>query len=937
MRKHVVITTLAVTLLLLPLLSLTAQTTVFGRIQDERTGEDLPGVTVQLAGQKVLSGAEGEFEILVNLSPGAQAVLTIDNDGYQAYERDLILTGGRQSVGTIGLFQTGGDDEDLLQEFIPTITITADEFGDNGAGGSVSGLLNANRDAFTSAAAFVFGPARFRIRGYDGENTQFNLNGLPFNDLSSGRIFWGQWGGLNRVTNYRSTVIGLDAADYGFGGFGGISEIDLRAASQRAQTRVSYARSNRTYRNRVMGTYSSGLNQDGWAVSVSASRRWAEEGYIEGTPYDASSYFFSVDKRIGRHSFNGVVMGSNSYRGRSTASVQEMYDLAGTNFYNPNWGLQDGKKRNANIQRIHQPIYQFRYDYDNEENFSFTTTLAFQTGRSGNTALDWFNAPDPRPIYYRKLPSFIQDPEQAAAVAERIRNDINARQINWEQLYRINLNSEDTVEDVDGIEGNDRTGGLARYIVEERRYDNTRYAGASRFSWYLNEQTQLSGGLILQRQTTENYKLVDDLLGAEFYVDLDRFATFDFVLGSDETQNDLNRPNRILGVGDRFGYDYDLVVQQGELWLQADFNLPRIDFHVGGQLGRSQFWRDSRVINGRFPDSSFRESEKPSFTTYGGKAGATYKIDGRNYLQLNGAYVSRAPYARDGFISPRTRNDIVQGMENVNIYGVEGGYLLRSPNFKARLIGYYTRFENDLRNRSFFLDNAIRDAAGNTRGGFVNYIMTDIDMEHRGLEMAAEVKVTAALTASAVVALGSYKFINRPTVTTYLDNVAQELSSRQVFIKNFFVSGTPQSAYTFGLNYNSPRYWFLNVNFNYFDDIYMDIFPERRTYAAISLVDGQPEIREEAVNEELLDRIVRQEKVDPAFTVDLFGGKSFRFDNTFLYLNLGVSNILNKTDFITGGFEQSRFDFEGKDVDRFPNRYFYSFGRNFFASVSVRF
>jgi hypothetical protein len=172
MRKHVVLTTLAVTLLLSPLLSLTAQTTVFGHVQDERTGEDMPGVTVQLAGEKVLTGAEGDFEIFVSLNPGGQAVLTIDVDGYQAYERDLIITGNRQNVGTIGLVQTGGDDEDLLQEFIPTITITADEFGGSGRGGSVSGLLNASRDAFTQAAAFVFGPARFRIRGYDGENTQ---------------------------------------------------------------------------------------------------------------------------------------------------------------------------------------------------------------------------------------------------------------------------------------------------------------------------------------------------------------------------------------------------------------------------------------------------------------------------------------------------------------------------------------------------------------------------------------------------------------------------------------------------------------------------------------------------------------------------------------------------------------------------------------------
>lgn len=43
----------------------------------------------------------------------------------------------------------------------------------------------------------------------------------------------------------------------------------------------------------------------GWAVSLSYSRRWADEGYVKGTFYDGHSYFLSVEKIINsKHSLS---------------------------------------------------------------------------------------------------------------------------------------------------------------------------------------------------------------------------------------------------------------------------------------------------------------------------------------------------------------------------------------------------------------------------------------------------------------------------------------------------------------------------------------------------------------------------------------------------------------------------------------------------------
>ena len=92
-------------------------------------------------------------------------------------------------------------------------------------------------------------------------------------------------------------------------------------------------------------------------------------------------------------------------------------------------------------------------------------------GRYGSSALDWYNARDPRPDYYRKLPSYI-DNEQAAAVETLLRNNESARQLNWHRFYDVNRSNRQTITDVDGIAGNDVTGLRAQYVLEERRYDS---------------------------------------------------------------------------------------------------------------------------------------------------------------------------------------------------------------------------------------------------------------------------------------------------------------------------------------------------------------------------------------------------------------------------------------------------------------------------------
>jgi len=71
-------------------------------------------------------------------------------------------------------------------------------------------------------------------------------------------------------------------------------------------------------------------------------------------------------------------------------------------------------------------------------------------------------------------------------------------------------------------------------------------------------------------------------------------------------------------------------------------------------------------------------------------------------------------------------------------------------------------------------------------------------------------------------------------------------------------------------------------------------------------------------------------------TVDAFAGKSWMVKRKYrIAFNLSVSNLLNNQDFKVGGFEQLRYD--RMDVGRFPPKYSYLFGRNYFAMLTFSF
>lgn len=875
---------------------------------------DLQGVAVYFDGLKVGETDEvGDFEMEVENHPD---IISLIDDRYEPYAVQVSDRPSPIDLGQIELIPVV-----IGQNVVQTNEAQSDDDDQNE---DISSLLTASNDLFTSSAAFNWGPLRFRNRGYQTGMVHVGINGFLLNDAENGRVNWNAMSGLNDVTRNAYGSISLSSFDFDLGDIGGAVYTDMKAKSQPKQIRASYASSNRSYRNRLMLTYSTGRMDGGWYFSASGSRRWAQEGYIDGTYYDAWGYYLGVSKEFGeKHAIHFMGFGAPVERGKSSPGIQLSYDLADDNYYNSYWGYQQGEKRNSRIGRTHLPTGLLQYEYTPSTDFYLSAMVGLQKGVNGGTALNWTDAPDPRPDYYQKLPNYFwESPEVYDALYDYLSNNPDLLQVNWDNLYNANYNSQATVENANGIEGNTVSGRLSLYNIEDRRYDPTSLQSYVLTRWNITDQLGLEGGLRYNKSERDNYKLIEDLMGSDFHLDVNKFETDDQI-----RQTDLNTPNRIVYEGDRHGYSYQALVDEAELWVQPRFRFANFEASLGLRGGHVTYQRNGDFRTGAFPDISYGKSEKQNFTEYAAKLDLTYKISGRHYVYANAWYSEEAPLFSNSMVSPRTRNTWRSDLPLEKRQSVEAAYVLRTPIIKAKVLGYLTEIKDRIRHQTTFLDNDLGF------GEFGNILTTNIAQRHVGIEAVVEVDLGYGFEAGFATALGQHLYTDRWNWTVYTDNSSEALlESQTIYNKHFYIPGSPQNAYAFQLKYNSPKYWFASLTANYLTDRYLDFYPLRRTELATGDLERE-------LDGDIFESTIAQEKIDPAFTLNLFGGKSWRFDETFVYLTIGVNNILNETNIITGGFEQYRFALDSNnkpDLQRFPNKYWYGYGLNYFVNLAVR-
>ena len=970
---------------------------------------------------------------------------------------------------------------------------------DEGRSQAQASASSASQDVFNSLSSFAWSTARYRNRGYEQTAEQNYINGINFNSAERGQFNFSSMGGLNDASRNKEVVNPLEATNFSFGGLGNSTNYLMEASRFAQGWKVGVAGTNRNYKARVNATYASGVLANGWAFVGQVAFRFSpyidQKNIIgEGIQYYSGGYFFAAEKKWNNgNRLSFVTFGSPTERGQSAAVTQEVYDLTGSIYYNPYWGYQNGKVRNSRVVKSFDPTAIVNYDWKIDEHNLLKFAVGYHYSMYSNSALNFYNAPDPRPDYYRNLPSFLWDgqivdsnsaqlfapngkhyhygnfigadlngvglgmgsighdgqwigPSVNAAQYNQLvdlwqSRDDATTQINWNDIYAANLANNHNNPD-----------GSARYVLERRHNDIQEAMVNIHYTNTKADHLKLTAGLEGKFSQGIHYKSVDDLLGANQWIDVDPFADRDIkelATNAGLSQEDIENVkkndiasdyNDVKHDGDHFGYDYRINMGTVKVWAQNEWSFNEVDFYYALQLTYSSMQRTTNMINGRAwylaqlnPDQAERYLGKQAYeiiaqaqagtlrtgTTYLGashhfldpafKLGATYKINGRNRLKVNALAQTTAPLARDAYLSPRVHDRAIRTIythDNASslsdfyaasekTVGADLTYEFNYPIVRGRLTGFYTQFWDGSELNGYYDDEART---------FVNQALTGINRRHMGIEAAVAVKLGTYFTLTGATSVGDYRYTSNAMAVTSAENgmaLAEDVKGLSVFelrdevlLKGLKVATGPQVNASLKLSFFHPKMWFADVTVSYYDWNYLSVAPSRRMKGlftgtradgtpvngwyggdkpnAIETTDGRAaEIEQDGsfpVNAVLdangvpvlkypYNIMSMQESLAATnplnrFIIDASVGKLIYLKNRqSLSINLSVTNLTNNTHFKTGGYQQARLPRMTKqglteeqknsvispNAWKFPSKYYYAWGANFFLSLTYKF
>ena len=833
-------------------------------------------------------------------------------------------------------------------------TLTEAQLGEDEDMSQSVTIINSSSNIYANEVGYLFSPVRFRYRAFDQKFNDVYINGVPMNDMESGQFRFTTIGGLNQQTRNVEFALPFESNNFAMTGMGGSNNYNFRPGSMPVGQRISLLGANRAYTLRGMYTINTGLNDKGWAFAGNLTYRWANKGYVEGTFYNALSYFLGVQKVFGdgQHSLSLSTWGNPTERSSQGPATDEAYWLANDKYYNPYWGYQNGKKRNSRVINDFSPSAIMTWDWNINDKSKLTTSLFGRYSMYKSTKLNYNNADNPQPNYWKNLPSSYYDVwynDMESYITDQAYNDWKDsynywraskanRQINWDRLYASNQNINAAGKD-------------AMYYVEAKHNNNLTASLASTYNHQIDAKKSFNLGFVAATNKGMHYVTMEDLLGANTFHNINTYAISDiYNANSDEVQYDLRNRNAVVKEGDRFRYDYNLLVNTGKVWGSYTEDFGNLHYTVAGRLGYTNMQRDGKMQNGLAANNSYGKSKHAEFVDGGLKFGSTLNMGHGNTLIFGIGYEHRAPQARNAFMAPEINNNFVRNLKNERVFSTELGYQYENAWMHLNLNAYYSRLDNVTDWQNFYHDDI---------NSFEYVSLTDMKKEYYGVEAGVKFKVTSAFDVKLLGTISDAKIINNAKLA-YMESVSGAMHGNdygtegdtntnwdRVYNKGMRDSGTPLTAASLGVNYHQNG-WFLSLNCNYYDRIYLSYSPNYRYRKSIEnrkQIMSQRGIEIMDENNEPRESALSQAKGHGGFMLDGSIGRSIYLKHGSLSINLSLTNILNNRNIVTGGFEQSRSDYSG-DKDNVKSRAyafsknpykFYAFGTNGMLNLTYKF
>lgn len=911
-----------------------AATGLKGTVVDAATKQPVGNANVLLSDQGILvvTDAGGHFTIS-NAQVGTD-VLEIIATGFSDFYQDVNITGGMvRDLGEIKLNRAAFDTNNFQNT--DAIFDEMELLDEDSSNQSIATIQGATDDIYYQRASYNFQPMYFRLRGYNSEMQKGYINGVDFADTRSGRFNWSGLGGMTSTAfRAKSVGIGTEAVSFGYGGIGGSTNYTTYASEYAPGFRGMATYTNSDYMFRAGLQYASGLNKNGWAVTATVLGRYAPEGVVEGTFYNSIAYFLSVQKVFNdKHSLNLSTWGAPTQRATQLYSYQEAFDLRDNNLYNPAWGWFNGKKRSSRIRNTFDPSAILNWIWKPQAGTTINTAVGFRHNRYATTSFErTSNSADPRPDYYKYLPSYFAPSADAATEPELYdyqegiynymqglwrNNTNNIAQIDWDGIYYANkMNSLN-------FDRNPELKGQSSYILSARHTNSTSWMFNSYINHRINDIMTLQGGISFNYTDSHFYKTVYDLLGGEFWYDIETFYERDFATTDPKLQNNLLNPNHKATKGEIIGYDYNIRYINAQAWLQHQIRTTHWDVNYGFQVSFTDFVRHGNMLNGRNTESSYGTGKHHNFDNAGLKAGVTYKLNGRNYFVAHAAYGTTAPSYYSSYINANIK-DNTPNLRSERYLAGDISYVWNYNRFRGSITGYWTK-TYDGQEYTLYYDDV--------NGTNATCLLNGVDRRYQGVELGMSYAILPSLTVTAVGTFSRAQYANRPNAYRSYENGLYEDTEDVCYLKNYYLGGSPQQAYNLGFDYAAPKNWFFNINGSWFGDAYMYLSPMR--HIAMDGIYSAGDSQQEIVDK--LHQITKQDKLNNAFVLNASIGKVLYTKFGSVNFNLNVNNILNNRNIQVFGQQQNRFDYTNYNVEKWANRIRYAQGIKINFNVGIRF
>jgi hypothetical protein len=549
------------------------------------------------------------------------------------------------------------------------------------------------------------------------------------------------------------------------------------------------------------------------------------------------------------------------------------------------------------------PVLSIRYEKNWLDKATVQINLGLALGEQGASQLDWTSSADPRPDYYRYLPSYSKDSNMQIQLNKWFESNPQALQIDFDRIRKINMAS---------------LSKRSFYIINKNVSNIISVRASALYKFQLNNYWSTNAGIQIARDEIQYFNVIDNLLGGQFFYNYNGWVIDDGLVNS--FQNNIQSPDQKIKEGERWGPNYELQSMQAMSWLQVKNTSPRWEFSTGLNYATGLFQRNGLNQNGLFVNNSLGRSSLFYFPSIGYKGEVLYKFSGRIYARSIFFNQQYAPNAATVFLDPSLHAFQTPFLLPLLKNGIDLSLYFRGVDTKIMLSAYFQGVKNESEKRFFYHDKY---------NAFVYGVVGQKQSIYQGLESSVETLLFNFLQLEMSINLGKYFISNNPLYEILLANDMYKVESGLLKLKNLPASTSPEITEAVSIQIQpsySTRIVLTGIyaakraiNYDYYrrSGLVLDPLSSRNLYTNLHDVSYLPS----------------QFVLNASFSksINLKYGKQ----KIPIYSNFGFKNLLS-TLIPVLVFEQSRFDYTNLNPNKFPLKYLYDQGVTYAVGIQLQ-